>query len=116
MNKQDIMELVEQLKLEENLNVIAEGFKTQAWTHIAINAFFLIISFILIYILWRAYKKNTDFVHTFEDNLGIAIIYMCGMILFGACSIFGLISNISSLVLWSVSPLAALIKMIGGMV
>lgn len=115
MNKQDIMELVEQLKLGENLNAIAEGFKAQLWVYVATSAFFLIISAVLIYILYRAYKKETDFVNTFEDNPGVAITYICSMILFGAIGIFGLFSNIPSLILWSTSPLAALIKLIGGM-
>lgn len=116
MSKQDIMELIEQLKLKENLDVVAEGFKAQLWTNVVIDVFFLIVSLTLVYMLWRAYKKKNDFVDTFEDNPAIAITYICTMILSGAGSILGLICNIPSLVLWNTSPLAALIKLIGRMI
>lgn len=116
MNKQDIMELIEQLKLKENLDVIANGFKAQLWTNIVISSLFLVISLILAYKLYSSYKKETDFVDTFEDSPAIAITYICSMILFGGGGILGLISNIPSLILWDTSPLAALIKLIGRMI
>lgn len=120
MNKQDILDLLNQIDLSGNLNMIANYFIKEYVVHSIITILFL-VSAIILYIV--AFKKGNKRFITYDKTLGykfdpmddltalgwIAAGYIIIVVICTAC-ILG--SNIFCIVRWSVAPMAALLKML----
>lgn len=120
MNKQEILDLLNQIDLSGNLNMIANYFIKEYVVHSIITVLFL-ISAIILYIV--AFKKGNKRFITYDKKLGykfdpmddltalgwIAAGYIIVTVVCTAC-ILG--SNIFCIVRWSVAPMAALLKML----
>ena len=120
MSKQDILDLLNQIDLSGNLNMIANYFIKEYVVHSIITVLFL-TSAIILYII--AFKKGNKRFITYNKTLGykfdpmddltalgwIAAGYIIIVVICTAC-ILG--SNIFCIVRWSVTPMAALLKML----
>lgn len=120
MNKQDVLDLLNQFDLQGNLNAIANYFVKEHIAHLIIAILFLFSS-IILYIV--AFKKGNKRFITYNKTLGYKFDPMddltalgwvtIGYILsaFVASSVY-IYSNIFWIIRWSVAPVAALLEML----
>lgn len=120
MNKQDVLDLLNQFDLQGNLNVIANYFIKEHIANLIIAILFLLSS-IILYII--AFKKGNKHFITYNKTLGFKFDPMDDLTVLGwiaagyiittiVCVAFIIYSNIFWIIRWSIAPMAALLKML----
>ena len=120
MNKQDVLDLLNQFDLQGNLNTIANYFVKEHIAHLIIAVLFLLSS-IILYIV--AFKKGNKHFITYDKTLGYKFDPMDDLTALGwitsgyiaiafVCAAFIIYSNIFWIIRWSIAPMAALLEML----
>lgn len=120
MNKQDVLDLLNQFDLHGNLNIIANYFVKEHIAHLIIAILFLLSSIILYIVAFKkgnkrfiSYDKTLGYKFDPMDDLTVLGWITAGYIIIAAfCAMFIIYDNIFWIIRWSAAPMAALLEML----